>query len=167
MSDIVDQAIQALMTLPTEERDRIAYELIERLEDKNEWDGIVWTPKSQAWLEKASAKTLKTYEKQASRLSYHLISLPSEEYLREDSYWKAYEDLPQPTRALAEKTYKLWKEDPAHSSLRFRQVHESLPVFSFRVGMKHRTIGIKTPDDKMAWFWVGSFDQYQELVGDK
>ena len=164
MSDIVDQAVEALMTLAKPERDRIAYEIIERIEDKSEWDRIVSSAASQKWLEKAADKTLKTYERQELRLSYHLISLPSEEYLREDSYWQAYDDLPDDIRKLAEKNYKLWKESPSDPSLRFKQLHETLPIFSFRVGLKYRTLGVQTADEKIAWFWIGSFDQYKDII---
>ncbi len=164
MSDIVDKAVEALMTLPKQDRDRIAYEIIARIEDKSEWDRIVSSPASQIWLKKAADKTLKIYEKQERRLSFHLISLPDEEYLREDSYWQAYDDLPKEIRKQAEKNYKLWKESPSHPSLRFKQVHESDPVFSFRVGLNYRTLGVQTKDEKIAWFWIGSFGQFQDLI---
>ncbi len=37
MSDIVDKAVKVLMGLPKVDRDRIAWEIIDRVEDKNEW----------------------------------------------------------------------------------------------------------------------------------
>ena len=164
MSDIVDKAVIALMTLPKEERDRIAWEIVERIEDKSEWDRLVASPASQNWLEEQAQKTLKAYEKQERRLSFHVISLPSEEYLREDSYWQAFDDLPKEIRQLAEKNYKLWKQTPSHASLRFKQIHKTLPIFSFRVGLHYRTLGVQTRDEKIAWFWIGSFEQYRHLI---
>ncbi len=164
MSDIVDKAVEALMSLSKVERDRIAYEIIERIEDKSEWDQLVTSKASQDWLAEAASKTLKAYQKQQTRLSYHLISLPCEEYLREESYWSNYDELPDDIRKLAEKNYKLWKESPSDPSLRFKRIHEQLPVFSFRVGLKYRTLGIQTDDKKIAWFWIGSFEQYRELI---
>ena len=164
VSDIVDKAVDALMKLSKPERDRIAWEIIERIEDKTEWDRLVASPASQKWLKKAAAEALKKYEKQERRLSFHLISLPSEEYLREDSYWRGFDELPADIRKLAERNYKLWKEKPSHASLRFKQVHEKRPIFSFRVGLKHRTLGAQTPDGKIAWFWIGSFEQYKEII---
>ncbi len=164
MSEIVDKAIAALMEQPKAERDRIAWEIIERLEDKTEWDRLVFTQKSQDWLAVAAAAALKTYKKIEGQMSFTLISLPSEEYLREDSYWKGFDELPKETRKLAERNYKLWQKQPSHPSLRFKKVHESLPIFSFRVGLKYRTLGVETHDNKIAWFWVGSFEQYQDLL---
>ncbi len=164
MSDIVDKAVQALMSLSKVERDRIAYEIIERIDDKSEWDQLVSSMASQNWLQGAAEKTLKAYQKQQTRLSYHLMSLPSEEYLREESYWANYDELPSDIRKLAEKNYKLWKESPSDPSLRFKKVQEELPIFSFRVGLKYRTLGVQTDDKKIAWFWIGSFEQYRELI---
>ena len=39
-----------------------------------------------------------------------------------------------------------------------------LPIFSFRVGMQHRTVGVETADEKIVWFWVGSFEMFEELI---
>ncbi len=164
MSDIVDKAVEVLMGLPKVDRDRIAWEIIDRVEDKNEWDRIVSSKASRRWLEKAATRALKEYEGIEKKLSRSLISLPSTEYLREDSYWSAFDDLPHDIQKLADANYKLWKQKPFHASLRFRQIHPSMPIFSFRVGLKHRTVGVQTPDDKLAWFWIGSFQQYQDLV---
>ena len=166
MSDIVDKAVKALMALPKVERDRVAWEIIDRLEDKNEWDNIVSSQMSRKWLENTADEALDQYEKIEKRLSFSLISLPSEGYLREDSYWQAFDDLPVNIRKLAEANYKLWKEKPFHASLRFKQIHPSKPIFSFRVGLKYRTVGVQTGDDKLAWFWVGSFRQYQDMIND-
>ena len=166
MSDIVDKAVEALMGLPKPERDRIAWEIIDRVEDKNEWDRIVSSQASRNWLEKASRKALKEYEGIEKRLSRSLISLPSREYLREDSYWTAFDDLPRDIQKLAESNYKLWKEKPSHASLRFKQIHPSKPIFSFRVGLRHRTVGVQTPDENLVWFWIGSFEQYKDTINE-
>lgn len=110
MSDIVDMAVEALMALPKVDRDRIAWEIIERLEDKNEWDRIVSSERSREWLEKHADLTLKKYSAIAKKLQSSPISLPNEEYLRKDGYWNAFDDLPQDIRKLAEANYRLWKK---------------------------------------------------------
>jgi hypothetical protein len=166
MSDIVEKAVEALMSLPKPERDRIAWEIVERIEDKSEWDRLVASPRAQMWLEKRAEEAIKIYKDKKKRLSFHLISLPAEEYLREDSYWKEFDELPPEARKMAEKNYKLWKESPSHPSLRFKQIHEKQPIFSFRVGLKYRTIGVQTRDEKLAWFWVGSFEQFRDAINE-
>ena len=154
------------MALPKGDRDRIAWEIIERLEDKSEWDRIVSSDMSRKWLDKAADLALKKYKAIENKLQFSPISLPSDEYLREDSYWNAFDDLPKDIRKLAEANYRLWKTNPSHASLRFKQIHPTRPIFSFRVGLNYRCVGIQTVDNKVAWFWVGSFPQYHDLIGD-
>lgn len=165
MTDLVEKAFQALNTLPLEDRERIACEIIERVEDKTEWDRLIASDGAQAWLAEASKKALKQYQKVAKKLSMKFVSLGLDNLLREGSYWDSFEDLPDDVRKLAEKNYQLWKDNPKNPGLRFKQVHPTEPVFSFRVGMKHRTVGVEAPDGKVVWFWVGSFDTFKRQVG--
>ncbi|MCK4939026.1 MAG: hypothetical protein KAR80_01960 [Rhodospirillaceae bacterium] len=166
MGEVLDRAFKALKTLPEQERERIAWEIIERVEDKTEWDKIISTDTAQDWLEKASAKALKEYTKVADKLAMKFISLNMDNVLREGSYWETFDDLPIDVKKLAEKNYKLWKESKNSPGLRFKQIHKTLPIYSFRVGMKHRTVGVETDDDKIAWFWVGSFETFNKTIGE-
>ena len=166
MGEVLDRAFKALKTLPEQERERIAWEIIERVEDKTEWDKIISTDTAQDWLEKASAKALKEYTKVADKLAMKFISLNMDNVLREGSYWETFDDLPIDVKKLAEKNYKLWKESKNSPGLRFKQIHKTLPIYSFRVGMKHRTVGVETSDNKIAWFWVGSFETFNKTIGE-
>ena len=49
--------------------------------------------------------------------------------------------------------YRLWKQNPAHPSLRFKKVHARLPVYSVRVDLDWRAVGILERDTPV-WFWV-------------
>lgn len=165
MGDLVDKAFAVLNALPAEDRDRIACEIIERVEDKTEWDRLIATPEAQAWLEKTAKKALKDYDKVAKRLSMKFVSLGLDNLLREGAYWDSFADLPEDVRVLAEQNYNLWKDNPKNPGLRFKQIHPDLPIFSFRVGLKNRTVGVETRDGKVVWFWVGSFDTFQKQIG--
>ena len=165
MGEVLDRAFKALKTLPEAERERIAWEIIERVEDKTEWDRIIATSDAQEWLEIASKKALKAYAKVSKKLSMKFVSLGLDNLLREGAYWETFDDLPDEIRKLAQTNYKLWKNNPEAPGLRFKQVHPTLPIVSFRVGMKHRTVGIETPDGKVVWFWVGSFDTFNAQLG--
>ena len=165
MGEVLDRAFKALKTLPEADRERIAWEIIERVEDKTEWDRIIATPEAQAWLESAAKKALKEYTKIAKNLSMKFVSLGLDNLLREGTYWDTFDDLPEDMRKLAQTNYKLWKANPEAPGLRFKQIHDTLPVVSFRVGMKHRTVGVETPDGKVVWFWVGSFDTFTAMLG--
>ena len=136
MGEILNRAFKSLEKLPEEDQESIAWEIIERVEDKAEWDRIVAAPNSQKWLEAQANKALKESRKIRNKLSLTFLSMPQENLLREESYWKHFDELPSQIRQLAEKNYHLWKENPRHHGLRFKKIHAELPIFSFRVGMQ-------------------------------
>jgi hypothetical protein len=59
--------------------------------------------------------------------------------------------------------YLLWTENPRHPSLRFKKVHDHLPIFSVRVDLDWRVVGVLR-DDTMIWFWVGPHSEYEKLL---
>jgi len=166
MEELLEKAFKALNTLPAEDRERIAFEIIERVEDKTEWDRLITSQAAQSWMETSAKKALKTYSKIAKKMEMKFVSLGLDNLLREDPYWETFDDLPNEVRKLAEKNYQLWKDNPKNPGLRFKKIHETLPVCSFRVGMKHRTVGVETDDGKVVWFWVGSFDTFKAMISD-
>ena len=76
---------------------------------------------------------------------------------------KAFEKLPAEIQQRARQAYTIWKENPNHPSLHFKQIHETQPIFSVRVGLSYRAIGIKEKD-VMVWFWIGSHEEYNNLI---
>jgi hypothetical protein len=46
-------------------------------------------------------------------------------------FWKLYRELPEPIRQATKRTYRLWKENPRASALRFKKVRD---VYSVRIG---------------------------------
>ncbi|UCH73893.1 MAG: hypothetical protein JSU82_16505 [Rhodospirillales bacterium] len=164
MESLLQKAFEALKTLPKIDRERIAWEIIERVEDKTEWDRIVASPEAQRWMEQQAKEALRVYRKMRDKLSLTFVSVSQDKLLREESYWREFDDLPQEIRKLAEHNYHSWKENPRNPGLRFKQIHQSLPIFSFRVGMRHRTVGVETDDGKIVWFWVGSFETFRDAI---
>ena len=76
---------------------------------------------------------------------------------------KAFEKLPTEIQQRARQAYTIWKENPNHPSLFFKQIHKTQPIFSVRVGLSYRAIGIKE-EDVMVWFWIGSHEEYNNLI---
>ncbi len=76
---------------------------------------------------------------------------------------KQYRELPLEVRQIAKKQYKLFKENPYHSSLHFKRVHSNKPIFSARITLNYRTIGILN-DNIIIWFWIGSHDEYERII---
>jgi hypothetical protein len=67
----------------------------------------------------------------------------------------------QRARILA--AYELFKVNPQHPSLRFKKVHQTKPIYSARVDLDWRAVGIMT-GDTVLWFFVGSHDDYVKLL---
>ncbi len=72
-------------------------------------------------------------------------------------------ELPREIQKNALKTYRIWRQNPRHPSLQFKQVHATLPIFSVRVGLGWRAVGIRKAD-LMIWYWIGSHDEYDALL---
>jgi hypothetical protein len=62
-----------------------------------------------------------------------------------------YRALPEQVRQQAWHAYALFRQDMHHASLRFWQVHPVRPIFSARVGLHYRAVGVREADD-IFWF---------------
>ncbi len=76
---------------------------------------------------------------------------------------KAFRQLPPHVRRQARIAYARLQENPAHPSLQFKQVHETRPIFSARVGLGYRALCVRDGDD-LIWFWIGSHADYDQLL---
>jgi hypothetical protein len=83
-------------------------------------------------------------------------------HLTED-FVASFRHLLRRIQELARKNYRLWKHDPAHPSLDFKLVSRRNPIFSVRVGIGWRAVGLKKADT-MIWFWIGSHAEYDRLL---
>ena len=63
----------------------------------------------------------------------------------------------------ATQAYRLWRSDPYHSSLQFKQVSPRQPIFAVRIGMGHRALGLRE-GDHIFWFWIGAHADYDQLL---
>ena len=72
--------------------------------------------------------------------------------------------MPPQVQAQARLAYELFRQDPYHPSLRFKQVHGSRPIFSARVGLAYRALAVRDGDE-VIWFWIGSHADYDDLLG--
>jgi len=59
--------------------------------------------------------------------------------------------------------YQLWSQNPAHPSLRFKKVHATQPIYSVRVDLDWRALGL-VEGDTVVWFWVGPHGEYERLL---
>lgn len=85
------------------------------------------------------------------------------ESLTEPSFWKAYRALPDSVQSAARDAYRRFAEDPAHPGLQFKRVGKRRPVYSARIGLDHRALGVVT-EGKVIWFWIGPHSVYDRLL---
>ncbi|ACB52460.1 hypothetical protein cce_3112 [Crocosphaera subtropica ATCC 51142] len=79
------------------------------------------------------------------------------------TFRKQLNQLPETVQKQAEKAYKLWDQDPYHNSLQFKRVSQNQPIYSVRVSLNYRVLGL-LEDDHIYWFWIGTHDEYDELL---
>ena len=77
------------------------------------------------------------------------------------SFWRAYQQLPEQVRALADKQFEILKANPQHPSLHFKRVGR---FHSARVGAHYRALAVDAPDG-ILWFWIGSHAEYDRIAG--
>ena len=75
----------------------------------------------------------------------------------------AFALLPVAVQRQARAAYRLFQQNPRHPSLRFRQVHPKLPIYSARVGADYRAVGVRD-GATVVWFWIGPHAEYDALL---
>ena len=70
---------------------------------------------------------------------------------------------PETVQAKTRATYRLWAENPGHPSLRFKKVHNTLPIYSVRIDLNWRAMGVLR-EDTVIWFWIGPHSEYEKLL---
>ena len=70
---------------------------------------------------------------------------------------------PASVQAKAQGAYRLWSENPAHPSLRFKKVHNTRPIYSVRIDLDWRALGV-LKQGVVIWFWIGPHSEYERLL---
>jgi hypothetical protein len=71
--------------------------------------------------------------------------------------------LPDHVQRLATEAYAMWAADPHHRSLEFKRVGVRSPVYSVRIGLHWRALGV-VDGDTIVWTWIGSHADYDRLL---
>jgi hypothetical protein len=59
-----------------------------------------------------------------------------------DQFWRHYSTLPSEAKRQAKDAYTLFLSDAYHPSLHFKRIHSTRPVFSVRIGIHYRAVGV-------------------------
>ncbi|MBC7529504.1 MAG: hypothetical protein H7308_18400 [Chthonomonadaceae bacterium] len=60
---------------------------------------------------------------------------------------RRFTELPSTVQRQAKMAYGRFQENPQHPGLRFRQIHASEPIYSARVGIHYRAVGVVDGDE--------------------
>jgi hypothetical protein len=82
---------------------------------------------------------------------------------RTKSFQKLFSKLPTNIQDLAKKSYKLWIYDQSHPSLHFKKIQDNPEIYSVRIGIHWRAIGV-VKEEFIYWHWIGSHEDYNNLV---
>ena len=82
-------------------------------------------------------------------------------HLADPSFWDCYHNLPESVQQLADKSFRLLKQNSNYPSLHFKKVKR---YWSVRVGMGHRALGIEFDDGNIVWLWIGTHREYDKLI---
>jgi len=80
-----------------------------------------------------------------------------------ERFRSAYAELPEHIRRRARAAYRLFRDNPQHPSLRFKQIHATRPIYSARVGLGYRALAV-LDGDLAVWFWIGTHADYDRLL---
>ena len=72
-----------------------------------------------------------------------------------EDFVACFQRLPDEIKKLARKNYRLWRENPAHPSLRFKRVNKAEPMYSVRVGIGYRAVGL-LEGNTITRFWIAN-----------
>lgn len=80
-----------------------------------------------------------------------------------EAFREVLSQLPEHIQRQAREAYRIFRDNPNHPSLWFKQVHPTRPIYSARVSLGYRALGIREGDDNVR-FWIGSHADYEGLI---
>lgn len=71
--------------------------------------------------------------------------------------------LPLSVQLTARRSYRLFLLEPQHPGLRFKKIDPEQNVWSVRIGLGYRALGV-LERDMIVWFWIGPHKDYDRLT---
>jgi hypothetical protein len=78
------------------------------------------------------------------------------------SFLESFSRLPEEVQSQARRAYLLFRANPSHASLRFKKVEGTEKVYSVRIGLGYRALGV-LESSTVTWFWIGSHAEFDHL----
>jgi hypothetical protein len=76
-------------------------------------------------------------------------------------FWACFDALAPEVQKQARRKYHLWQHDPFHPSLHFKELTPDL--WSVRITSSYRALARRS-GDWVVWFWIGTHEEYEELI---
>lgn len=76
---------------------------------------------------------------------------------------KLLASLPPEVRKQARQAFRLFKNNPCHPGIYFKRVHSTKPIYSVRISLNYRALGVEEGND-IIWFWIGSHAEYERML---
>ena len=73
------------------------------------------------------------------------------------------DQLPIEVQQQAGRAYAIWRTNPYHNTLQFKRVSQRQPIYSARISIGYRALGLRE-NDQIYWFWIGAHAEYDELL---
>ncbi len=80
-----------------------------------------------------------------------------------ERFRKLYRELPRDIRKQAREAYRQFMENPQHPGLQFKKISNQKSVYSARINLDYRVLGVRNQDE-IVWFWIGSHSDYDKLL---
>jgi hypothetical protein len=78
-------------------------------------------------------------------------------------FWDCFSYLSNEDKHQSRIAHRQWLANPRLPGLRFKKVHTRRPIYSVRINLNVRAVGILEGDD-LIWFWIGPHDEYEALL---
>lgn len=82
---------------------------------------------------------------------------------RTKEFRKRFAKLPRDIQKQAEASYRRFKSDPYHPGLHFECIDAQESLYSVRIGLHYRALGI-WEGDTIYWHFIGSHEEYNHLL---
>jgi hypothetical protein len=83
--------------------------------------------------------------------------------LASSGFWKSFDSLPREIQESARRAFERFQADPFHPGLQFKQVDSARSLWSVRIGLSYRAIGLRNGDE-ILWQWIGGHDDYERRI---
>ena len=83
---------------------------------------------------------------------------------RHPHFRRDFARLPEAIQRQARDAYRRFAADPLHPSLAFKRLNVPQPLWSVRINDSYRAIGVRSSEDEITWFFIGTHAQYDRFL---